>query len=105
MGELLKWFGVLILITRFEFGNCRDLWSDMLALSKYIPAPEFGVTTGMARHRFEGMLGGVISQKKEQRESVLKIINSCWLMILSKDSNHIESQMSSPQNKYAWTSQ
>jgi hypothetical protein len=28
MGELLKWFALLILITRFDFGNQRDLWHD-----------------------------------------------------------------------------
>jgi hypothetical protein len=27
MGELLKFFGVLILITWFEFNNHTDLWS------------------------------------------------------------------------------
>jgi hypothetical protein len=41
-------------------------------------------------HGSLGMLGGVISQKKEQRESVLKSLNGCWLMILSEDSIHIE---------------
>jgi len=28
VGELLKWFGALLLVTRFEFGNRAQLWSD-----------------------------------------------------------------------------
>jgi hypothetical protein len=43
MWELLKWFGVLVLITWFELGNRRDLWIDTAA-SNYIPAPDFGAT-------------------------------------------------------------
>lgn len=50
-GELLKFFGICILITRFEFGSRASLWSQV-APSKYIPAPAFG-KTGMSRHRFD----------------------------------------------------
>ena len=38
VGELLKWFGVLILITRFEFGDRASLWS-LESHNKYIPRP------------------------------------------------------------------
>ena len=50
--ELLKWFGVLILATRFEFGSRSDLWSTT-GPSKYIDAPAFGKKTGMSRNRFD----------------------------------------------------
>jgi Transposase IS4 len=50
-GELIKFFGVLILITRFSFNNRSDLWS-MKAWSKYVPSPDFG-QTGMSRRRFD----------------------------------------------------
>jgi len=53
LGELLKWFGVLILTTRFEFGNCSELWSH-IPRCKYIPAPDFG-KTGMRRNRFDDL--------------------------------------------------
>jgi len=53
MGEVLKWFGVLMLITRFEFGNRAELWSDK-PRCKYIPAPDFG-KTGMSRQRFDDL--------------------------------------------------
>eukprot|EP00978_Attheya_sp_CCMP212_P040002 scaffold213861_cov86-Attheya_sp.AAC.1 len=37
-GEMLKFFGVCILITRFEFSPRASLWSTT-APSKYFPAP------------------------------------------------------------------
>ncbi|NJN80502.1 MAG: hypothetical protein HC797_08540, partial [Anaerolineales bacterium] len=53
IGELLKWFGVMLLTTRFEFGERSSLWSETPP-SKYIPAPAFG-RTGMSRQRFEDL--------------------------------------------------
>jgi hypothetical protein len=50
MTELLKFFGILILSTRFEFGSRSELWSRT-APSKYQPAPAFG-RCGMPRHCF-----------------------------------------------------
>jgi Transposase IS4 len=41
-GEMLKWFGILLLITRFEFGDRATLWQTK-SHCKYIPAPSFGV--------------------------------------------------------------
>ena len=43
IGELIKFFGVWVLSTRFEFGSCASLWSNT-ASSKYHPAPAFGKT-------------------------------------------------------------
>ena len=51
--EILNFFGVLILITRFEFTSRASLWSTT-APSKYVPAPRFG-NTGMARQRFDNI--------------------------------------------------
>ena len=51
MGELLKFFGVLILATKFEFSSRASLWSNV-APFKYQPAPAFG-RTGMKRNRFD----------------------------------------------------
>jgi len=53
IGELLKWFGVLILVTRFEFGSRADSWSEK-PRCKYMPAPGFG-KTGMSRQRFDDL--------------------------------------------------
>jgi hypothetical protein len=79
-GELLKWMGVLILITRFEFGSRRDLWSDC-APSKYIPAPNFGAT-GMKRHRFEDIMRDVRwSDQPEVRAEGGGFKQHQWLLV------------------------
>ncbi|EEC46364.1 predicted protein [Phaeodactylum tricornutum CCAP 1055/1] len=49
-GELLRFFGIVILTTKFEYTSRSQLWSTT-ALSKYIPARCFG-RTGMSRQRF-----------------------------------------------------
>jgi hypothetical protein len=48
--EILKFFGDLILMAKFEFGSKASLWSTT-APSKYIPAPANG-RTDMSRNRF-----------------------------------------------------
>ena len=42
-GEIVKFFGVMLLVTRFEFGSGASLWSNT-STNKYIPAPSFGLT-------------------------------------------------------------
>lgn len=49
-GEILRFFGVLILGTFVEFDNRKDLWTKK-SDSKYVPAPNFA-KTGMSRDRF-----------------------------------------------------
>jgi Transposase IS4 len=58
MGELLKLFGVLILITQFEFNSQRDLWKPV-SDNKFIPSPAIGMTTGMAKHQFKNLLTNI----------------------------------------------
>jgi hypothetical protein len=50
-GELLKFIGILILISKFEFGKRAALWSNT-AQFKYVPTPGLG-KTGMPRQRFD----------------------------------------------------
>ena len=52
-GEIVKFFGVMLLVTRFEFGSRASLWSNM-STNKYIPAPSFGLT-GMPQKRFDDL--------------------------------------------------
>lgn len=54
-GELLKFFGVLILITRFEFADRANLWATH-SRCKYIPPANLGERTGMTRDRFHVIL-------------------------------------------------
>ena len=37
-GEIVKFFGVMLLVTQFEFGSQASLWSNT-STNKYIPAP------------------------------------------------------------------
>ena len=52
-GEIVKFFGVMLLVTRFEFGSQASLWSNMTT-NKYIPAPLFGLT-GMPQKQFDDL--------------------------------------------------
>ena len=51
--EIVKFFGVMLLVTRFEFGSRTSLWSNVTT-NKYIPAPSFGLT-GMPRKWFDDL--------------------------------------------------
>jgi hypothetical protein len=53
-GELLKFIGVLILGTRFEFCRRADLWKTE-ATSRLFNPPAFGRKTGMSRGRFDNV--------------------------------------------------
>lgn len=55
MGELLKFYGVCILVSRVRPHARRDLWNAE-SDSKYVAAHDFS-KTGITRHRFEDMLG------------------------------------------------
>ena len=49
-GEALKFLGIVLLCTRFEFGKRNSLWSESRK-NPFLPAPCFG-RTGMSRNRF-----------------------------------------------------
>ena len=57
ISELLKFFGVLILMTSFEFTSRASLWSSVAPM-KYKPAPHFGLT-GMSKHRFNDLFRAI----------------------------------------------
>ena len=50
--EILTFFGILVLLTRFEFGSRRALWSTRRR-NKYIQAPDLAQV--MSRHRFDSI--------------------------------------------------
>jgi hypothetical protein len=52
-GEILRFFGVVSLATKFEFDDRRSLWATT-ATSKYIPAPLFG-KANPSRNRFDDL--------------------------------------------------
>lgn len=53
-GEVLKFIGVLILATRYEFGARAELW-ETKARNPYLAAPAFGERTGLTRCRFDAL--------------------------------------------------
>ena len=48
--EILRFFGILVLMTRYEYGNRRNLWTTTVT-NKYIAAPSFARI--MPHHRFK----------------------------------------------------
>ena len=52
-GEIVKFFGVMLLVTWFGFGSQVSLWSNT-STNKYIPAPSFGLT-GMPWKQFNDL--------------------------------------------------
>jgi Transposase IS4 len=82
-GEILKFFGVVLLATKFEFKSRAGLWSSSPP-SKYENAPSFG-KTGMARTRFDDIWRYIRwgSQPKVRPEGMSsKNFAGCWLMSL-----------------------
>jgi hypothetical protein len=65
-GELLKYFGVLILGNRHEFGHRADLWKTE-AESRLLQAPAFGTKTGMPRKRFDDVWSSLTSSRQDDR--------------------------------------
>ena len=79
-GEILKWIGVLILSTRFEFGRRRSLWSKD-KVNKYIPAQTFG-RTGMCCNRFDALWGNVSwSEQPVQRPEGMTSEAYRWMLV------------------------
>jgi hypothetical protein len=79
-GELLKFFGVLLLITRFEFSARASLWSNT-APSKYQPAPSFG-KTGMSRNRFDSIMSSIrFSRQPAVRPEHMSTEAYRWLLV------------------------
>ena len=80
-GELLKWFGILLLITRFEYGERAQLWSNR-SHCKFIPAPNFGEKTGMTRERFHAIFREMVwSVQPPERPETMSSEQYRWLLI------------------------
>ena len=62
-GEVLKFFGVIILMTRFEFSKRRDLWKTESSF-KYKPVAKFG--RFIARNRFEVLMSCIAFSRQSE---------------------------------------
>ena len=79
-GEILKWIGVLILSTRYEFVSFRKLWSRT-SLSKYILALLFG-NTGMSCNCFDTLWDNVCwSDQPEVSPDGMSSERYLWMLV------------------------
>jgi len=80
-GEILKFFGMLILITRYEFGERRSLWSSK-SQHKYKPAADFGTKTGMSRKRFDDLWSSIrFSYQPDERPADKSHQQYRWMLV------------------------
>jgi len=80
-GELIKFFGIIILGTRFEFGSRSDLWS-LLPVSRFVEAPKFGEKTGMSRNRFDDIWRCMrFSEQPAERPEGLSSMEYRWMLV------------------------
>jgi Transposase IS4 len=68
IAELLRFFGVCILVTRMQFGRRRKLWG-LTTGSKYIPSANF-MATGMSRNRFEDIWSMLSFSHQEPKQPI-----------------------------------
>jgi hypothetical protein len=81
IGDLLKFFGIMILITRFKFGNRRDLWR-VNEDCRYIPAPRIGDTTGMSKNRFDEIWQCLtFSEQPDERPANMSSEAYRWMLV------------------------
>ena len=67
-GEIVKFFGVIVLGTRFVFASRRDLWSTT-SVSRLIDPLNFGKRTGVSRNRFDALWSCIrFSEQPEERD-------------------------------------
>ena len=85
-GGLLKYFGIMILATRYEFGSRADLWSTTNT-SKYVEAPCLGKKTGMSRNRFDKKTGlaAILTSKRSRKEMQEQNTLTLWVVVLYCD--------------------
>jgi hypothetical protein len=81
IGEILRWMGVCILITRYEFGERASLWSKH-PTSKYVNAPDFGSKTRMSRDRFDFLFKHICwSDQPEVRPEHMSSEEFRWCLV------------------------
>ena len=74
-GEILRFFGIIILMTRMKFSSRRSLWSRD-RISKYVPSPELGKV--MNRQRFEDLVQCVTFSHASERGTPY---NNRWTLV------------------------
>ena len=79
-GEILKFIGIIILMSKFEFCKRRDLWTNTSQF-RYVSAPALG-KTGMARKRFDLLWQWMVwSDQPEIRPETMKHSQYRWKLV------------------------
>ena len=79
--ELYKLLGIIMLITQFEFTTRASLWIRA-PNSKYIPAPNLGVTTGMSNPQFDELWRALRwSEQTKERPYGMPHAENWWMLI------------------------
>lgn len=76
--EILKYFCVLILMSRLQFSNRRYLWAAK-EIGKYIPAPNFGLI--MISNRFEQLRENIRFNFQQNSEQTSEDSVSRWKLV------------------------
>ena len=80
-GEIVCFFGIIILGTKFEFGSRRDLWATR-SKSRLVDPPRFGEKTGMGRHRFDNLWSAIrYSDQPDERGPDEDSSLYCWKLV------------------------
>jgi Transposase IS4 len=80
IAELLRFFGLCILVTRMQFGRRRELWGHVTG-SKYIPPTNFAAT-GMSRNRFEEIWSLLSFSHQEPVQPIgMSLADYCWTLV------------------------
>jgi Transposase IS4 len=78
--ELLKFIGVIVLSTKYEFCNRSDLWS-VRSKSKYEMTPQFGTLTGMKRGRYDFIYHHLRFSNQPVEQGALNYETWSWMLI------------------------
>ena len=80
-GELVKFFGIIILGSRYEFGSRRYVWSTT-SVSRLIDVPNFGARTGMQQGRFDAIWSCIrFSECPEERHTGITSMAHQWMLV------------------------
>ena len=104
-GDIVKFFGVMLLVTQFEFGSRASLWSNVTT-NKYIPAPLFGLT-GMPRKWFDDLWMCIrFSDQPRNRPSDMTSEQYHWRLVddFVKNFNEHQAQNFFHRMRFVWTS-
>ena len=105
-GEILKFIGIIILATNFEFPSRRNLWRSTIS-SKFFPAPNFG-KTGMTQGRFDDLWSCIrFSKQPDARYVGIYHEKHRWLLVddFVREFNEHREKTSPPQNGSALMNQ